>query len=87
MVLLVDDAQVKARFDPFGDSANLDARSVHGLRKRTIDSEIILDAPDGKLLGGLGHVESCSVHLEMVLVLVQDRCTVYAKRTVGSDIV
>ena len=24
------------------------------------------------------------VHLEMVLVLVQDRCPVYAKRTIGS---
>ena len=35
-----------------------------------------------ELLGG--HVESCSVCLEMVLVLVQDRCTVCAKRTIGS---
>ena len=26
MVLLVDEAQVEARFSPFGDSANLDAR-------------------------------------------------------------
>ena len=40
-----------------------------------------------KLLGDVGHVESCSVRLEMVLVLVQDRCTVCAKRTIGSDIV
>ena len=39
-----------------------------------------------ELLGDMGHVESRSVHLEMVLVLVQDRCTVYAKRTIGSDI-
>ena len=38
-------------------------------------------------LGDLGHVESCSVRLEMVLVLVQDWCTVCAKHTVGSDIV
>ena len=27
------------------------------------------------------------VHLEMVLLLVQDRCTACAKRTVGSDTV
>ena len=40
-----------------------------------------------ELLGDVGHVESRSVHLEMVLVLVQDRCTVCAKRTIGSDIV
>jgi hypothetical protein len=26
MVLLGDDAQLEAHFDPFGDSANLDAR-------------------------------------------------------------
>jgi len=31
MVLLGDEAHVEARFCPFGDSANLDARLVHGL--------------------------------------------------------
>ena len=35
-------------------------------------------------LGDVGHVESRSVYFEMVLVLVQDRCTVYAKCTIGS---
>ena len=29
-----------------------------------------------ELLGDVGHVESRSVRLEIVLVLVQDRCTV-----------
>ena len=38
-----------------------------------------------ELLGEVGHVESRSVRLEMVLVLVQDGCTVCAKRTIGSD--
>ena len=38
-----------------------------------------------ELLGDVGHVESCLVHLEMVLVLVQDRCTVGAIRTMGSE--
>ena len=33
MVLLGDEAQLQARFGPFGDSVNLDARSVHGLRR------------------------------------------------------
>ena len=47
MVLLGDEAQLEAHFGPFGDSANLDARSVHGCIERTIGSEIILDAPDG----------------------------------------
>ena len=40
-----------------------------------------------ELLGDVGHVESRSVWLEMVLVLVQDRCTVCAKRTIGTDII
>jgi len=40
-----------------------------------------------ELLDDVGHVESCSVCLDMVLVLVQDRCTVFSKRTRGSDIV
>ena len=40
-----------------------------------------------ELLGDVGHVESRSVRLEMVLLLVQDKCTVCAKCTVGSDIV
>jgi hypothetical protein len=31
MVLLGDVAQLEARFGPFGDSANLEARSLHGL--------------------------------------------------------
>ena len=44
-----------------------------------------------ELLGDVGHVENRSVRLEMVLVLllvlVQDRCTVCAKHTIGLDIV
>ena len=39
------------------------------------------------LLGDVGHVESRSVCLELVLVLVQDRCMICTKRTIGSDIV
>ena len=40
-----------------------------------------------ELLGDVGHVESRSLRLEMVLVLVQDRCTICVKRTIGSDTV
>jgi hypothetical protein len=32
MILLGDEAQVEARFSPFGDSANIEARLVHDLR-------------------------------------------------------
>ena len=40
-----------------------------------------------ELLGDVGHLESRSVRLEMGFVLGQVRCTVCAKRTIGSDIV
>ena len=40
-----------------------------------------------ELLGDVGRVESRSVHLEMVSVLVQDRFLVCAKRTIGLDII
>ena len=40
-----------------------------------------------ELLVDVGQVESRSVRLEMSLVLVQDRGTVCAKRTIDSDIV
>ena len=39
------------------------------------------------ILGDVGHVESRLVRLETVLVLVQDKCMVCAKCTVGSDII
>jgi hypothetical protein len=42
-----------------------------------------LDTPDG-LLGDLGHLESLSVRLETVLVLLQDRCMVCAIAIGGS---
>ena len=40
-----------------------------------------------ELLGDVGHVESRSVRLEMVLVLVQDGCTICAKRTIVLEII
>ena len=40
-----------------------------------------------ELLGDVGHVESCSVCLVMVFVLVHDRCIVCAEHTVRLEIV
>ena len=48
---------MEARFGPFADSANLDADRCTVYAKRTIGSEIILDAPDGTPRC-VGHVES-----------------------------
>ena len=58
MVLLGDEAQLKARFSPFGDSGNIDARWVHGLRRMYHRLGIILDAPDGTPRC-VRHAESC----------------------------
>jgi hypothetical protein len=40
-----------------------------------------------ELIGDVGHLDSFLVRLETVLVLVEDRCTVCAKRTIGLEIV
>jgi hypothetical protein len=47
MELLGDVGHVDSRFGPFGDNVGVGARSVHGLRKHLIGSEIVLDTPDG----------------------------------------
>jgi hypothetical protein len=86
-VLLGDEARLKARFILFEDSANLDTRLVHSLRRKY-----------HMLRNHFGHTRwNCSVmwvlwnlvsvRFETLLVLVQDRCTVCAKRTIGSKII
>ena len=50
-------------FGLFGDGVSVDRCMV--CAKCTIGSDIVLDSPDD-----VGHVESCSVRLEMVLVLM-----------------
>jgi hypothetical protein len=47
MKLQGDLGHVDCHFGPFLDSANLDARKLHGLRRTYIGSEIVLDAPNG----------------------------------------
>jgi len=47
MVLLRDESQVEARFGSLGDSANPDTDRCTVCAKRTVGSEIVLDAPDG----------------------------------------
>ena len=47
MVLLGDGGQVEARFSLFGDSVSLNGGYCTVCAKRTIGSEIILDAFDG----------------------------------------
>ena len=58
MVLLGDKAQLEARFGPFGDSANLDARSAHGLRRTSHKLGNHFGPTRWKLLADIGRVES-----------------------------
>ena len=54
MIILGEEAQVEGQFDLYGDSANLDAREVHGLhgtyhmlRNKFGQTRWTVDAPDG----------------------------------------
>ena len=84
MELLGDTGHVKARFGPFGGGVSVGARQVQGLRQTY-----------HRLRYRLGRTRWYSyvtklkwrlvlVHLDKVLILTQDRCTVCAERTIGS---
>ena len=85
MVLLGDKAQLQARFCPFGNSANLDARQVHGLRQyyQKLKNHFGRTRWNSKVTWVMWNL--VSIRLETVLVLVQDRCTIGTKRTIGSE--
>ena len=59
MVPLGDEAQLEASFGAFRDSANLDARSVHGLRRTYHRLGNYFGRTRWKILGYVGHVQSC----------------------------
>jgi hypothetical protein len=58
MVLLDDEAQVDARFGPFEDSANLDARLVLGFALNKPHAQKSFWTLPIEHLGDVGHVES-----------------------------
>jgi hypothetical protein len=85
--LVRDMGRVESHFSPFGDSVSVSARQVHGLqrtyhRHRNHFGHTRWDSLVTRLKWKLG-----SVHLEIVLLLMHDWCTVCIKRTVGSEIV
>ena len=85
MVLLGDEAQVDARFGLFGDSANLDARLVQVLHRMYPGPENHFGRTRWNSKVTRLKWNLVAVHLEIVLVLVQDRCTVCSKQ--GSEII
>jgi hypothetical protein len=87
MVLLGDEAQLDARFGLFVGSANLEVGLVHGLcrtydrlRNRFVRTLWYTYVTGLKWMLVL-------VCLEIVLILTQDMCTVYAKSTIGPKMV
>jgi hypothetical protein len=87
MVLLGDEAPVGPHFGLFRESANLDAREVHGLQRKYHG-----------IKNPFGHTQwnssvtwviwnLLSLRLEIVLVSMQDRCTVCPERTIASEII
>jgi hypothetical protein len=84
MGLLGDEAHVEARFTPFGDSATLDARLVHGLRQTycRLKNSIGGNRWNSYLTWVLWNL--ISIYVEIVLASVQDRYSVCVKRTIGS---
>ena len=86
MVLQGDEAQLEAHFGPFGDSANLHVRSVHGLRRtfHRLGNHFGCTRWNSEVTWVMWNL--VSICLEIVLVSVQDRCTICAKRTIGSEI-
>jgi hypothetical protein len=83
MELLGDEAQVEARFGPFGDSANLD--EVHGLCQtyHRLGNRFGRIRWNSEVTWAMWNF--VSVYLEIVLVSVQDSWMVRAKRTIRSE--
>jgi hypothetical protein len=79
IILLGDKAQVEARFSLFGDSANLDARYVHSLR-RTYHR--LRNRFERTFLGDVGHLESHFNPFGDNVSVSASRCMVCAKRTI-----
>ena len=87
MELLGDVGDVESRFSLFGDGVSVGARLVHGLCQMY-----------HKLRNHFGGTRWYSyvtglkwkldlVHLEILLILTQDRWTVSSERTIGWDVV
>jgi hypothetical protein len=87
MVLLSYEAQLEAHFNLFGDSANFDAIKVHSLQQKyhRLKNHFGCTRWNYSVTWVLWNF--VSVRLEMVLVLVQDRCTVCASSIIGSKII
>ena len=84
---LGDVGHVEPCFDPFGDSVSVGATYVHGLRRtyHRLGNHFGCTQWNSKVTWVMWNL--VSIRLEIVLVLVQDSCTVCAECTIGSEII
>ena len=87
MILLYDVGQVEGCFGPFGDSVNLNARKVLGLHRM-----YHRHGNHFRLIRWYSNVmlvkwKLIFVHLEIVLISTQDRCTVCTERGIGTEVI
>jgi hypothetical protein len=78
---------VEADFGSFGDSGNSDARLVHGFHQTYHRLGNLFEHNRWNSYVTWVMWNLVSVRLEIVLVSVQDRCTVCAERTISLEIV
>ena len=87
MVLQGDEAQLEACFGPIGVSANLHARSWHGLRRtyHRLRNQFGHTRWNSKVKWFMWNL--VSVCLDIVSASVEDGCTICAKNTIGTEII
>jgi hypothetical protein len=86
IVHLGDVDQAEAHFDPFGDTYNFSARKVHGLRRMYHGSGNCFRHTRWYSYVCMSSGRLFQVYLEIVLVSVQDSCTVCTEGTIGLEI-
>jgi hypothetical protein len=87
MLVLCDVCQVEVHFGLFGDSINLGARQVYGLCRMYHGHGNLFRHTRWYFLVTLIRWKLVSVCLEIVLVSIQDWCTVCAEHTIGLEII
>jgi hypothetical protein len=87
MVLLRDVGLVEGRIGPFGDNVNLNARSVHGLCRMYHRLGNHFECTRWYFYVTWVKWKVISIHLEIMLISMQDQCTVCVECTIGSEII
>ena len=87
MVLLGDVGRVEARFITFGDNVSHGTREVHGWHRTLPRLGSSFGCTRWYSYVTLVEWKHVSVHLVIMLVLAQERCTVGAVRCIGMEVV